>query len=111
MTRVEFLKKLFDVNGIDYMSASVPRNEFSDVVSYDWKAQVAYTALDLDIANGYTDGTFQPDAVISRIEALKFVIKVGKLDVEETLFSDFVDVLENWMKKYVELASKLGIIS
>lgn len=111
MTRAELLKKLFDLNGINYSNTDIERDTFSDLKAGDWKSQVAYTALDRGIANGYPDGTFQPDAIVSRIEALKLIMNFNKISTSDTFISLFIDVLENWMKKFVETAKSLWIIS
>lgn len=110
LTRAEFLKKLFEFNFIDYTKTDAQRDTFKDVISNDWKAQVAYTALDLGIANGYEDGTFKPDAMITRIEALKFVLKLYKIQIVESITSEFLDVLNSWIQGIVDTAFRLWII-
>ncbi len=111
ITRVEFLKILFKVEGIDYQTAKAPKNKFIDLEDGKWTTKVAYKAVELGVSNGYDDGTFRPDATISRIEAIKFILKLKHVALTETTKTLFIDVTDNWMKKYVNTAKELGIIS
>jgi hypothetical protein len=111
ITRAEFLKILLNVKKIDYRSTVTQRDTFSDLNADDWVSKVAYTAFDLGMADGYDDGTFRPNAVISRIEALKLIIKVAWVKLEETDSTEFIDVEIEWMKKYVNYAFEKSIIT
>lgn len=111
ITRAEFLKILFNVHGINYESTDVERDIFKDIDANNWTAKIAYTSLDKNISTGYDDSTFRPNAPISRIEAIKFILKMSWVEIPETTTTDFIDVYENWMKKYVNKARDLEIIS
>lgn len=43
------------------------------------RRQVVYTAASHNIVEGYEDGTFRPDAPITRAEALKIILKASRL--------------------------------
>lgn len=111
ITRAEFLKILFNVHGIKYEDTNTERNDFSDITGDDWTSKIAYTALDTGISSGYADKTFKANAPITRIEAIKFILKISGVVIPETSTSDFTDVTEDWMKKYVNKAKDLEIIS
>lgn len=65
-----------------------------------------------DVINGYPDGSFKPDNVVSRVEALKFILKgvnknlqaVGRLPFKDTDSSQ-------WYANYVATAYNGSIIS
>lgn len=65
------------------------------------------------ILGGYEDGTFKPDALVNRAEALKILMMGNKVEVPETVlqasFSDYKT--DDWFAKYVEQAKTLGIVS
>lgn len=109
INRAEFLKMI-----MTYFNTIMPSkiilggdNCFSDVKD-EWFAKYVCAAHDKGIINGYSDGTFKPQASISFAEASKILSTVansvgfsGKLD--ET-------VSDPWYKKYAEnLAEKKAI--
>ena len=46
---------------------------FPDVNSYDWFAKYVATAVDFDVVNGYSDGTFRPANFLTRAEAAEMM--------------------------------------
>lgn len=63
------------------------------------------------IIKGYPDGTFKPDQVINRAEALKIIFESRGIAVENDTNSGFPDVDSNlWFAIYVTSAKKLGLI-
>jgi len=65
------------------------------------------------ILGGYEDGTFKPDILVNRAEALKILLVGNKVQVPETVtqasFSDYQ--AGDWFSKYVEQAKTLGIVN
>jgi hypothetical protein len=65
------------------------------------------------ILGGYEDGTFKPDALVNRAEALKILMMGNKVEVPETVaqasFSDYQ--AGDWFAKFVEQAKTLGIVN
>lgn len=80
-----------------------PENEqlFSDVSEKNWfYTSVSYLA-EKNILNGYEDGSFRPDALISREEAAKILCVALGLENSGTDIS-YNDIPENaWYKDYV----------
>lgn len=101
---------LLIANGIDYSDAE-NTGIFLDLVEGDWQTNVAYKAFALGITAGYDDGTFKADKPIKRIQAIKFLLKANGVELTDTEVSLFIDVTENWMKKYTNKAKDLGIIN
>jgi len=63
------------------------------------------------IIKGYPDGTFKPDQVINRAEALKIIFESRGIAVQEDTNSGFPDVDSSlWFAKYVTSAKRLGLI-
>lgn len=84
---------------------------FSDV-SEDTKYSKAISTLTkLEVINGYDDGTFKPEASISRAEFTKivvFTLGLDKLEVEPT---EFVDVSStHWARHFIKTAYDRKII-
>lgn len=65
VTRAEFAALVVRALGL---SADAASGSFRDVVSSDWYAEAIRAAVDADIINGYTDGTFKPNRTITREE-------------------------------------------
>ncbi len=65
------------------------------------------------ILGGYPDGTFKPDALVNRAEALKILLIGNKVEipsaVSQVSFSDYK--VADWFAKYVEQAKTLGIVN
>lgn len=95
-----------------FASSSALANSFPDVAQ-DHKNYSAIEYLDEhQIINGYSDGTFKPDNLVNRAEALKIII--GALGVEHAgnynvLFPDVLK--EDWYFSYVMAAKELAIVS
>ncbi|MFB4331308.1 5'-nucleotidase C-terminal domain-containing protein [Paenibacillus sp. CR_12] len=65
VTRAEFAALVVRALGL---SADAASGSFQDVASSDWHAGAIQAAVDADIINGYTDGTFKPNRTITREE-------------------------------------------
>ena len=69
------------------------------------------TAEHMQYMNGYTDGTFRPDASITRAEASKLLasLLVNKIENEDHLFTD-VDV-SAWYADAVRQMTGFGLVN
>lgn len=64
------------------------------------------------IVSGYEDGTFKPQQLVNRVEALKIILEGNEVGIKED-FGDipFSDVgASDWFTKYVMSARDLGIV-
>lgn len=77
---------------------------FIDVPSNYWaKDQINYFAKQ-GIIDGYTDGSFQPEAGVTREEFCKLLVSTFKQPLETPTAPTFADVAENrWSYPYVEV--------
>lgn len=74
------------------------------------------TAVDvlmaLDVINGYPDGTFKPEKIVTRAEMAKILIAAsGYGDLVNEAKSNFTDMAGHWADKYVAYAASLGLVN
>jgi hypothetical protein len=64
------------------------------------------------IVKGYSDGTFKPDQLVNRAEALKIILEGTKAEIPATITeTGFTDVnVADWFSEYVVAGKTLGII-
>lgn len=111
ITRAEFiviLTKALKLQG------SGQELNFSDNADIDpWATQAISQAVEAGIINGYTDGTFRPNAKISRTEMVLMAVRALKLNVEAVDQTSFKDdsKIPQWAKASVEAAVKDGLVN
>lgn len=67
--------------------------------------------VEVGIFQGYSDGTFRPDAAINRAELLKILVEGRDIDIDASLNKNcFPDVKEEWYAEYVCYAKYRGWI-
>jgi len=75
---------------------------------------IAITYLNTQgVVKGYEDGTFKPDQLVNRAEALKILLVGSAIKINEVAdivsFSDIKTT--DWFTKYIETAKSLGYVS
>ena len=112
VTRAEvatiFFRMLKDESRSKYWSKT---NDFSDVSATDWYNNAISTLTNMGVISGYPDGTFRPNAGITRAEFAKIAVSFFDVNVDQTLGSKFSDVSGAWYTKYVNLAVELNIVN
>ena len=85
-------------------------NAYSDVAAGSWYNIAVSTLSNMGILGGYEDGTFRPNASITRAEFAK--IAVSFFDWADVYaVNSFVDVRDSaWYANYVAVAAKIGLI-
>ena len=83
------------------------QNSFRDVSPDAWYNNVVSTMANLGVFTGYTDGTFRPDASITRAELATAAARFAddKRYDGKDLFSD---IAGHWAADSINLAAKLG---
>ncbi len=108
ITRAEaatiFFRLLTDAARSQYWSTT---NAYSDVAAGSWYNNAVSTMSSAGIVNGYPDGTFRPDAPITRAEMAKMISLFAKLDKTEDRFTD---IAGHWAEAYIKLAAGNGWI-
>ena len=83
-------------------------SSFSDIKDGAWCCRAVSTLTNMGIIKGYTDGTFRPNADITRAELATIIARFAKLDVNTKTFSD---ITGHWVQKSIELAAGNGWIN
>ena len=83
-------------------------NDFTDVDDGAWYNRSISTLAKAGILSGYLDGTFKPNAPITRAEMASIIARFDKLT--ETV-KTFNDIEGHWAQKYIELAATKGWLS
>lgn len=81
---------------------------FTDVKAGMWCNRAIATLTNMGIIKGYTDGTFRPNADITRAELATIIARFAKLDVNTKTVSD---INGHWAQKNIELAAGNGWIN
>ncbi|WP_172250103.1 S-layer homology domain-containing protein [Saccharibacillus deserti] len=87
--------------GSTTQTASAASPKFSDVTSTHWAAGAIHNAVAKGYVDGYTNGTFKPEASVTRAEFVKMVVVAMKLDVK--------DAAGRWYSPYVDVAVNQGL--
>ncbi len=110
MTRAEvatiFYRLLTETSKAQYLTTS---NAFSDVSSADWFNTAVSTLAKAGVLAGYNDGTFRPNAIITRAEFAS--IMAGFADSKTSASSGFTDTIGHWAKEKINTAYANGWIS
>mgnify|MGYP002621556851 CR=1 FL=1 len=113
VTRAEFaamLVRLFPFPKADPQASSV---SFTDTQDH-WARQTIERLAQLGLLSGYPDGTFKPDAAMTREEMVYVIMKPLNPDelpkTENSGFTD-MDQTATYARTAVEAAAKLGIVS
>ena len=84
-------------------------NDFTDVSADDWFNNAISTLANAGILSGYEDGSFRPNAAITRAELVKIAVSFYDSDAAED--SDFSDVEGHWADMFINAAYGRGFIS
>ena len=118
LTRAEFVKIALKAIGAEVESQDeIEDAPFEDVPLYAWYVSYVKKAKDLGLIKGYDDGTFKPDQLINRAEAVKMLFSAFEFDLDyrpdESLASNrrYIDVKsDRWYFPYVDFAIQNGIM-
>lgn len=76
VTRAELAKIIVKMRGIeDYAESVEYKKIFSDVKKTDWYYPYIMVASDLELLNGYSDGTFKPDKEVTYAELVAILLR------------------------------------
>ncbi len=116
LTRAEMVKIALLAFTDKYNDSTIPEDQmpnFSDMKGPHWANRFIAIAQKEGIIKGYADGTFRPDAFISRAEALKILTetsqKISKYAYKKAPFTDVIETA--WYVKYINFAFEKGIVS
>ncbi len=81
----------------------------------DVNKEAVSTLVELGVINGYKDGTFRPNEIVTRAEMAKmiYVVRTGKSSAEA--YNDdptsFTDIGSHWARGYIKYCQALGVIA
>jgi bacillolysin len=103
------------IDGIEPEKADTTR--FPDVPKGAWYINYVARAAELKLIDGYTDGTFRPEANVSKEEMLTIIVRalgyrtaVEKMDGSGLFDYETIDNISKWAIGYVEMSEELGLI-
>lgn len=117
ITRAEFAAIVTRALGI---SADTGTTAFSDVAADAWYAKEVAAAVRYGLIAGYEDGTFRPDAMITREEAMAILaramawagyvteVSTGDVSARLSLFTDGSEV-SGWAQSFAAVCAKHGV--
>lgn len=107
ITRADFAEYIVRALGI-YREGSQHENEFKDVSAKGDRTIAILIANEYEIVAGYPDGTFRPDAIITREEAMAMyqrAMNITKLEgTDKNRYKSYSDYNQvgSWAKTYVQ---------
>lgn len=105
ITRAEAAVMLYNL--LDEKSGYI--NTFTDVPENQWYSEAVITLAGMGVVNGYLDGTFRPDAPITRAEFVTMAVNFAKAG--NGTYCSFADVSQDmWYYGAVAKASEKGWI-
>ena len=110
ITRAEVATIFFRLLTDDVRDENLTRtNRYSDVASADWYNTAVSTLSAMGIITGYPDGTFRPNAAITRAEFAAIAARFDN-DGDKTA-AKFSDIATHWAKDEISIAYNNGWIT
>jgi len=111
LSRAELATLLVRAKGIE-VTERAKSNVFKDVKPGHWAAPYIKEAVAMGLVQGYPDGSFKPNANISKAEAITVLSRYDKIPMERVVQKPYRDVnTDNWAAKYIQAAKNAGILS
>lgn len=111
VTRAEFTVMLIEALQLKGTGAALTFTDTAQIGA--WAKQSAARAVQSGIITGYADGSFRPDAQITRAEMAVMIARAMQLPMESgasTVFADDADI-PHWARGAVEAIRKLGVVN
>ena len=109
VTRAQFVTMLMRALKVD--SGAAPRFADADAIEA-WAASAVAAAAERGIVVGFSDGTFRPNAVVTRAETLTLLARAAGLETSsgvEPTFADAADV-PTWARSAVAEGERIGLV-
>lgn len=91
LTRAQMVQILYNMEGAPAVTGE---NGYIDTRSGEWYAQAVLWATQMEIVNGFPDGSFRPDENLTREQMVTILYRYSKLkdyDLTESSYSQFSD--------------------
>lgn len=113
MTRAEVATMFYAMVNEDYKTgeyAYAYSDKFSDIAEGEWYTEPVLQLAKLGVIAGYPDGSFQPNAYITRAEFACMAVGLAQMEIDGTEL--FPDVAENdWFYDFVRTAVANGCVA
>ncbi|MFA9424235.1 MAG: S-layer homology domain-containing protein, partial [Sedimentibacter sp.] len=92
-------------------TSNVYATSFPDISQNSYLEESVGVLSSYGIMQGYPDGTFKPDKIVTRAEMAKIVtVAAGFYEYSQNMTSVYSDMKGHWAESYVELANVLNIV-
>ena len=110
VSRAEILKMSY--SGIQRSLSTDTTSYFKDVTSSYPLLNYINTARSERVVGGYSDGTFRPDAPVTRAEGLKIVLTILGVSLESVDASVYLDVGRmDWVAPFALWSRELSVLA
>ena len=110
VTRAQFAKMLS--GAMDWQTQAPTRPSFSDVQAGHWAYGYIEAAVAHGVLSGYPDGTFRPDANVTRAQVAKMIAIARGWTMESPAEQSFIDVgATNWARDFAAMVSAADVMS
>ena len=109
ITRAEVVTALYRLMNDSAKANNTETFKYSDVEYDAWYGMMVATLTNLKIVNGYDDGSFKPNAPISRAELAK-IMSYFINHQDSNVSISFSDTSNHWATHFIELVAKGGLI-
>lgn len=89
---------------------SAPAEDFTDITNHWAKASIE-KLVSAGVIRGYGDGTFRPNASLTRAELCSVLAAYFGLPETESLDAGFTDCTAHWAVRYINAAQAAGLVS
>lgn len=111
ITRAETAAGLYRLLSAETRTAyASDTNSFADCYPDAWYNDAVSTLANAGILNGYSNGTFRPDAPISRAELTAVVLRFYAASEGADAADAFTDVAGSWARVSIDRAAALGLV-
>ncbi len=112
ITRAEAATIFFRLMTDEYRQANwSTTNSFSDVNAGDWYNNAVSTCANAGVLKGYEDGTFRPNAPITRAEFASMAAGFMDESITDDGTGDFSDTANHWAAVAIRRAAKAGWVT
>ncbi|MFD3258633.1 S-layer homology domain-containing protein [Paenibacillus lentus] len=101
---------IFSIHASFVAETQAAGTDFKDVQSNHWAKKAIETAVDKGYFKGYADGTFKPNATVTRAEFAALLARVSKGEVSVNSTASFTDLAGHWSEAEVKRAISFGFI-
>ncbi len=107
LTRAEAATMFFRlVDAQVLIEGMTKKNRFTDVNEGDWFNTAISTLTNLEVLNGRTANTFEPNATITRAEFMTIVSRLSEATYDGA--DIFIDIAGHWAREYINIAASIA---